>query len=156
MRPLLVCDSVHRNGGVYPIARWDTHPLGRHPPRQTPLADTPAPWILRNMVNKWAVRILLECILLFLFFEHDWWLFRVTLVVAFGFLNQIFGRLREPMNRTMFFNECSLRSGDTLRWWGHSSPVYHKTTFLTFFSALVPTCACSLLHSHPRLVYSYL
>ena len=45
-----------RGGGICPIACWDTHPLGRHPP----YADTPAPprWPLQQMV-----RILLECIL---------------------------------------------------------------------------------------------
>ena len=56
-----------------PPSQGDT-PLGRlpwadtpsRPPRQiTPLADTTS-WILRDMVNKQVVRILLECILVYL------------------------------------------------------------------------------------------
>ena len=58
-------------GGVFPIACWDTtprtrgrHPVGRHPPGRHPQADTPkACW---DTVNKWAVRIPLECILVLL------------------------------------------------------------------------------------------
>ena len=30
--------------------------------------------------------------------HHDWWLVRVTLVVAFGFLSNNFGRWQEPTN----------------------------------------------------------
>ena len=68
-------------GAVCPISCWDTHPLEQTSPRQTlpghtspwtdtPWADTP-PWtdppirILRDMDNNWAVRIPLECILVY-------------------------------------------------------------------------------------------
>ena len=37
---------------------------------------------------------------------YFWWLVRVTLVVAFGFLPQNFGRWRGPMNGTLSFYEC--------------------------------------------------
>ena len=56
-----VCHSVH--GGVYPSMQWGRHPHwadtppGRHPLDSTPSSDTV------GMVNKLAVRILLECIL---------------------------------------------------------------------------------------------
>ena len=37
-----VCDSVHRVGGVCPIACWDTHTPGQTPPwANTPSTDTP-------------------------------------------------------------------------------------------------------------------
>ena len=43
--------------------RADT-PLGRQPPGETPLwTDTPLRSVCWDTVNKWAVRILLECIL---------------------------------------------------------------------------------------------
>ena len=45
--------------GVYPTMQWGRHPLGRHPPSRHPPPRTP-----RDTVNKRAVRILLECILL--------------------------------------------------------------------------------------------
>ena len=47
---------------------------------------------------------------------------RVTLVVAFGFLLQIFRRWHEPINCTFSFYECRLSGWDTQRWWGHSNP----------------------------------
>ena len=72
-----VCDSVHK-GDICPIACWDIHPLPQtHPCRETlPKADTSpprqthtpgqtTPRILRDTVNKQAVRILLECILVY-------------------------------------------------------------------------------------------
>ena len=63
-------------GGVYPIACWNTPPnrttprrtppLGRHPPSRHPPGQT-TPFsptcILQDTVNKRAVRILLDCIL---------------------------------------------------------------------------------------------
>ena len=55
--------------GVYPIACWDTHtPWGRHPllGRHPPLGS--ACW---DTVNKRAVRIPLDCILVS-FFLHNW------------------------------------------------------------------------------------
>ena len=59
------CLSVYWGGGC-PIACWDTHPpLGRHhPPGQTPpCTDTPLGSACWDTVNKRAVRIPLECIL---------------------------------------------------------------------------------------------
>ena len=44
---------------------WGRHPLGTHPQADTPL------WILLDKVNKWVVRILLECILFFSFFAFE-------------------------------------------------------------------------------------
>ena len=61
--------SVHGGGGICPIVCWNTHPPGRHPPgqtptqRQTPLSGQTPPRTLCYAVNKRAVRILLECIL---------------------------------------------------------------------------------------------
>ena len=56
---LSVSHSVH-GGDVHPLGRHPPrrtpHPLGRHPPRQIP----PPRWQL-----KWAVRILLECVLVY-------------------------------------------------------------------------------------------
>ena len=43
------------------------HPPGRYPPGRHPQADTPHPRILRDTVNKWAVGIPLECILVIVF-----------------------------------------------------------------------------------------
>ena len=78
---LSVSHSVHW-GAVYPIAYWDTPPrpdtpqadthqadtLGRHPPTQA------IPQILRDTVNKRAVHILLECMLVIFVF----WLCSIT------------------------------------------------------------------------------
>ena len=50
-------------GGVCPIACWDTRPLGRHPLGQTPPRETPPSRIIWDTVNKRVVRILLEFIL---------------------------------------------------------------------------------------------
>ena len=68
-----VCQSFCSHGGVCPIACWETHPLrqtppiGRHsPPGQTP----PPPRILRYTINKQAVRILLECLLVLTFSDR--------------------------------------------------------------------------------------
>ena len=59
-----VCHSVHRGGGCL-SACWDTttrNPSRDHaPPAQSMLGDT---------VNTWAVRILLECNLVFLYFTR--------------------------------------------------------------------------------------
>ena len=76
----VVSHSVHR-GVSSPLLAGIHTPLGRHtPPGQTytplqnpPNTDTPSPLgrhsprqTLRDVINKWAVCILLECILLFL------------------------------------------------------------------------------------------
>ena len=64
--------SVCPKGLCLPIACWDTShranvPLGRHAPGQTRLwADTPLHSACWDTVNKWAVRILLKCILVLL------------------------------------------------------------------------------------------
>ena len=42
-----------------------------------------------------------------------WWLPRITLVVAFGFLPQNFERWQGPTNDTLSFYECRLSGGDT-------------------------------------------
>ena len=79
------CLSFCSWGGVCLSACWDTHPPGsrhppgtdipwsrhhpgsRHPQEQTPpRTDTPVQCMLGDMGNKWAVRILLECILVVL------------------------------------------------------------------------------------------
>ena len=58
-------------GGVSPIACWDIQsprqtPLWADiPPGQTPPPQADTPWVLWDTVNKRAVRILLECILVF-------------------------------------------------------------------------------------------
>ena len=56
-------------GVVYPSIQWGRHPppQGRHAlPRQTPPPGRHTPTqILRDIVNKWAVRILLEFILVY-------------------------------------------------------------------------------------------
>ena len=41
-----------------------------------------------------------------------WWLVRVTLVVAFGFLPQNFGKWWGPTNTTLSFYECRFSGGD--------------------------------------------
>ena len=60
--------SVSPQGGCV-----SQHALDRHTPpwdqRQTPLPPGPeadTPWQIRDTVNKWAVRIPLECILVFI------------------------------------------------------------------------------------------
>ena len=68
-----VCPEFCPQGGVCPVACWDTHPeqtprgadtpLSRHPPRTK---HPPAQCMLGDTGNKRAVRILLECILVLL------------------------------------------------------------------------------------------
>ena len=75
-----VCHYVHRGmGGVCPIACWDTH-TPRQTPRQTPpWPDTPPgrhpcpPRIQWDMINKRAVRILLECVLVGCVLVGNWY-----------------------------------------------------------------------------------
>ena len=57
-----VCRSVHR-GGCLPLVPGGCLPPGRQPPGRHPWADTPLRSACWNTVNKRAVRILLECIL---------------------------------------------------------------------------------------------
>ena len=61
------CLSIHRGSTWAGASRAGTppgqvHPLGRYTPRH-PWAGTPPGKACWDMVNKWAVRILLECIL---------------------------------------------------------------------------------------------
>ena len=89
--------------------------------------------ILRDTVNERAVRILLECILVVLTvysvtFSFQkvtfyWSLVRVTLVVAFGFLPQNFGRWCGGDLQIVIFleNVYSMSGVDNQRWWGHSN-----------------------------------
>ena len=44
-----------------------------------------------------------------------WWLVRVSLVVAFGFLPQNSGRWWRSMNGTLSFYECRFSAWDTIR-----------------------------------------
>ena len=71
----LVCQTFCSRGGVHPLGRQppsrplrQTHPLADRPPWQTPpLVD--APWADTPLLRwqlKWVVRILLECILVFI------------------------------------------------------------------------------------------
>ena len=69
-----VCHSVHR-GGVCLNACWDTTPTGstppgKHPPGSTPLGSTHPP--VGTPAERWlplrTIRILLECILVRLYF----------------------------------------------------------------------------------------
>ena len=52
----------------------------------------------------------------------DCWL--VTLVVAFSFLSQHFGRWRGPTNNSFAQNECILSGADNWRRWRHHNPTY--------------------------------
>ena len=54
-------------------------------------------------------------------FVH-WWLVRVTLVIAFGFLPQIFRRWWELWMILALIYKCSLNGVDNQRWWRHSNP----------------------------------
>ena len=56
--------SVCPQGGLPHCMQGYTHPLGRHPPGQTPPHRVDTPW---DTVNKRAVRIILECNLGILF-----------------------------------------------------------------------------------------
>ena len=66
-----------------------------------------------------------------------WWFVRVTLVIAFGFLPQNFGRWWGPMNGPLSFYECRFSGGDTMRWWGHSNPTLCKRICLNFLHSQV-------------------
>ena len=48
---------------MYPSMQWSRHPLGRHPPAQYMLGYTHPNSAYWDTVNKQAVRIPLECIL---------------------------------------------------------------------------------------------
>ena len=66
-----------------------------------------------------------------------WWLVRVTLVIAFEFLPQFFGRLWGPRNDTLPFYKCRFSGGGgrgTMRWWGHSNPTLCKIICLNLFA----------------------
>ena len=49
-----------------------------------------------------------------------WWLIRVTLVVAFGFLPKILGDGGDLQIVILLEKECSFSGADTVRWWGHT------------------------------------
>ena len=50
-----------------------------------------------------------------------WWLVRVTLVVAFGFLPKNFGRWWGPMSSIFYFHNYRFSGGNTMMWWWHSN-----------------------------------
>ena len=70
--------------------------------------------------------------------EEDWkilsffklWLVRVTLVVAFGFLPQNFGRWWGPTNSTLSVYECRFSGG----WWRHWNPTKCKKKLFQRFA----------------------
>ena len=64
--------------------------------------------------------------------KNIWWLVRVTLVVAFNFLPQKFGRWQVPMSGTLSFYECRFCRGDTMRWWEHSNTSLSKDFVWTY------------------------
>ena len=53
----------------------------------------------------------------FLLPSFDWWLFRVTLLLAFGFLPQNFGRWRGAMNHSFVILFMQIQ------WWGYHEVV---------------------------------
>ena len=111
--------SIPLHAGIHPLGR---HPLGRHSTRQTPPSGqippgqtAPPPRILRDTVNKRAVRILVECILVtkyFLvllaydfkkyFYYHLMWLFQYTAHFAFGCISYISSGLLAGYNVWIF------------------------------------------------------
>ena len=57
----------------------------------------------------------------------------VTVVVAFIFLPQNYGRWQGPMICTLSFYECRLSRGDTQRCWGYSNRTCCNPICLNFF-----------------------
>ena len=50
---------------------------------------------------------------------YYWWLVRIPLVVAFGFLPKILGDGKDLQIIVLLEKECSFNSADNVRWWGH-------------------------------------
>ena len=82
------------------------------------------------LVTARSVSFLLECFLVhssifipsnLINSRYHWWLASVTLVLAFGFLPQNFGRWWGPINSILSFYEYRFSDGDTIWWWGHSN-----------------------------------
>ena len=67
----------------------------------------------------------------------NWSLVRVTLVAAFRFFLQNFGRWWGPTNGNLSFCDCRFSSRDTMRSWGHSNPTLRKRICLTFLHSQV-------------------
>ena len=84
---------------------------------------------------------------------------RVTLVVAFSFLSQNFGRWQRPMNAILSLYDCSLSGGDTQRWWGHSNTTDCNQKIepfaLTGGRDTKISCSCPCAHLHPPLAHSF-
>ena len=55
-----------------------------------------------------------------------WWLVKVTLVVAFGFLRQKLWRWWGSTNGILSFYKCKFSGGVTMRWWEHLNPIICK------------------------------
>ena len=122
--------SVHGwGGGVCLSACWDTTPQSRHPPEQNhppprsrhpqetaTVADGTHPTGMHSCVNNWIWNT-----------SHYWWLFRITLMVTFGFLPQNFGMWWGPTNGTL-----SMILRLQIQWWGHSNPIFCKKNCLNF------------------------
>ena len=53
---------------------------------------------------------------------------RVTLMGAFGFLPQSFGRWQGPTNHSIVI--LWMQGWDTMRWWGHSNPTICQRIYL--------------------------
>ena len=71
--------------------------------------------IVRNFLQTYMLKVLLRT------HSNNWWLVRVTLVVAFGFLPQKFGRWQGSMNCHFAQKGMQFCGADNVRWWGHSN-----------------------------------
>ena len=65
--------------------------------------------------------------------DYNWWLVRVTFVVAFGFLPQHFVRWQDPRIILLSFYECRFNGGDALRWWEHSNSTIYAKEFIWIY-----------------------
>ena len=80
------------------------------------------------------------------FFSYIWWLVRVILVVAFGFLLQNVGRWYGPTNCTLSFYECRFSGGDTITCWRTLKPNLMQKTlkFLLMGGGDIKTLGASI------------
>ena len=99
-------------------------------------------FFIQNIIDQVFGLFRASCVFCILWIDrmnNYWWLFRVTLVVAFGFCPKILTGGRDLQMIVLLKNPCSLSGRDNHRWWWHSNPTYYLKKSNFFHSQVAGT-----------------